>query len=88
MELSTTPKPGLVDRTSAPQSYLQFTSSAVALYRHFKAAAADARTGRVIYEASRDMLRWQKGGNTHLGAILLLAPLARAAYIYPIASTR
>jgi triphosphoribosyl-dephospho-CoA synthase len=81
MELATTPKPGLVDRTSAPQSYLQFTSSAVALYRHFKAAATDARTGRVIYEASRDMLRWQKGGNTHLGAILLLAPLARAAYI-------
>ena len=81
MELATTPKPGLVDRTSAPQSYLQFTSSAIALYSHFKDAADEARIGRIIYEASRDMLRWQKGGNTHLGAILLLAPLARAAYL-------
>ncbi len=81
MELATTPKPGLVDRTSAPQSYLQFTSSAIALYSHFKNAADEARIGRIIYEASRDMLRWQKGGNTHLGAMLLLAPLARAAYL-------
>mgnify|MGYP000106458151 CR=1 FL=1 len=80
MELATTPKPGLIDRTSAPQTYLQFTSSAIALYRHFKAATS-ARMGRVVYAASGDMLRWQKGGNTHLGAILLLTPLAKAAYL-------
>ncbi|MEM2225195.1 MAG: triphosphoribosyl-dephospho-CoA synthase [Candidatus Caldarchaeum sp.] len=79
LELATTPKPGLVDRMSNPVAYSQFLSSSTSLYKHFRNAAKGGRVGEVVFEACRDMLSWQRGGNTHLGALLLLTPLARAA---------
>jgi len=79
LELSTTPKPGLVDRTSNLTLYIQFTTSAIALYKHFKDAASGEDLGKTVKEACKSMLSWQSGGNTYLGAILLLMPLAKAA---------
>ncbi|MCS7133362.1 MAG: triphosphoribosyl-dephospho-CoA synthase [Candidatus Caldarchaeum sp.] len=79
LELATTPKPGLVDRNSAPEPYSQFIASAVSLYSHFRQAAAGASVGRVVVRAAEDMMKIQTGGNTHLGALLLLTPLAKAA---------
>lgn len=79
LELATTPKPGLVDRSSNSEIYSQFLSSSISLYRHFRDAARGARVGDVVFHACRDMVSWQHGGNTHLGAVLLLVPVAKAA---------
>ncbi len=79
LELAVTPKPGLVDRLSDPKIYVQFLASSTALYKHFRAAASAKSVGKVIREACKDMLSWQHGGNTHLGSLLLLTPLAAAA---------
>ncbi|MCS6770109.1 MAG: triphosphoribosyl-dephospho-CoA synthase [Candidatus Caldarchaeum sp.] len=79
LELATTPKPGLVDRTSKTELYPHFTSSATALYRHFRNAAAGRSVGDVVLEACEEMVSVQSGGNTHLGAVLHLTPLAKAA---------
>ncbi len=79
LELATSPKPGLVDRLSNPAAYAQFTASAVALYRSFLNAGKGMTVGEAVLHSSREMLSWQKGGNTHLGAILLLTPIAKAA---------
>jgi triphosphoribosyl-dephospho-CoA synthase len=37
--------------------------------------------GKLFKDAAREMMRWQKGGNTILGHILILAPLAAATVI-------
>ncbi|MEM4412826.1 MAG: triphosphoribosyl-dephospho-CoA synthase [Candidatus Caldarchaeum sp.] len=79
LELATTPKPGLVDRSSPSEQYAQFLASATALYKHFHDAAAGRSVGDVVLNACLDMLSWQRGGNTHLGAVLLLTPVAKAA---------
>lgn len=87
-EAAAHPKPGLVDRVNTLKELdvFRFTASAASLYPHFAKATALGRRGRVrgvlgrlVLEAVREMLRVQKGGNTHLGAILLTIPLAAAA---------
>ncbi|MEM4303377.1 MAG: triphosphoribosyl-dephospho-CoA synthase [Candidatus Caldarchaeum sp.] len=79
LELAITPKPGLVDRSSNPILFSQFMSSSISLYKHFRDAAEGRSVGGVVFDACKDMLYWQHGGNTHLGALLLLTPLAKAA---------
>ncbi len=87
-EAAAHPKPGLVDRVNPLKELdiFRFSASATSLYPHFAKAAAFGRRGRLrgclgplVFEAVREMLRVQKGGNTHLGAILLAMPLAAAA---------
>ena len=60
----------------------KFLISAVVLYRHFRRAAEGLPVGKCIEDACRDMLLRQSGGNTHLGAVLLLMPVAAAARTY------
>ncbi|MDW8084288.1 MAG: triphosphoribosyl-dephospho-CoA synthase [Candidatus Caldarchaeum sp.] len=79
LELATTPKPGLIDRNSDPRLYSQFIFSAVALHDHFRNVVKANSIGEVVNEACEDMMKWQTGGNTHLGSLLLLTPLAKAA---------
>ncbi len=81
LELSITPKPGLVDRRRYTGEYEQFLATISILYKYFYEAAANKNKplGRIIKEACIKMLNSQHGGNTHLGAILLLMPIARAA---------
>ncbi len=78
LELSTTPKPGLVDRYSRVSEFPHFLASSAVLHRHFMRAVSSGGKGlgRLVAEACADMLSWQRGGNTHLGSILLLMPLA------------
>ncbi|MDJ0273540.1 MAG: triphosphoribosyl-dephospho-CoA synthase [Candidatus Caldarchaeum sp.] len=79
LELATSPKPGLVDRLSNPDDYAYFTASAVALYPCFLKAARGTPVGDAVICSTREMMSWQRGGNTHLGSLLLLTPLAKAA---------
>jgi len=94
LEVSAYPKPGNVHRTRdfSDTRYEHFLASAVALYPHFREAArrgveclegvrglSDVGVGEVVKKCVEDMLGWQRGGNTHLGTILLLVPMAVAA---------
>lgn len=87
LEVSTTPKPGLVDRYHDFKETLfeHFLVSSSTLYSCFKRAAEvgyrrrGKGLGKVIYEGASDMLSCQRGGNTHLGALLLISPIAAAA---------
>jgi len=87
LEVSTTPKPGLVDRYhDFRETYFEhFLIASLALYSVFRKAAVTGRKrrgrglGKVIYEGVNEMLSCQRGGNTHLGAILLISPIASAS---------
>jgi len=84
LELSTTPKPGLVDRIHdyRETSYHQFLASAVSLRPWIMKAArlGDGRgLGKIILGGVKSFMNSQRGGNTHLGAWLLIAPMASAA---------
>ncbi|MCS7136411.1 MAG: triphosphoribosyl-dephospho-CoA synthase [Nitrososphaerota archaeon] len=86
LEVSAYPKPGLVHRTGEfrETSFEHFLSSASSLYWPFFEAAmigirGKGSVGYLVKLAVRRMLSWQHGGNTHLGAILLLIPIAVAA---------
>lgn len=94
LEISAYPKPGNVHRTYNFQGtmYEHFLASAVALTPHFahaadqgakvsKANLALSRVGmgRIVKEAVADVDAWQHGGNTLLGSIILLIPMATAA---------
>jgi len=82
-EVSAYPKPGNVDRTHdfMDTSYEHFLASSVAVYPVLREAAM--RKGRGVGELIRkgveESVKWQHGGNTHFGALLLLIPLAMAA---------
>jgi len=94
LEVSGYPKPGNVHRTADfPETrYEHFLASAVAIAPSFKKAAeqgikvseekispSEVGIGNIIKDAV-DRMRWsQSGGNTLLGAIILLAPIAAAA---------
>ncbi len=94
LEVSGYPKPGNVHRTADfPETrYEHFLASAVAIAPSFKRAAeqgikvseekidpTEVRIGNIIKDAV-DRMRWsQSGGNTLLGAVILLAPIAAAA---------
>lgn len=96
LEVSAYPKPGNVHRTANFQEtrYEHFLASAVAVAPHFARAAAvgysisegnraleEANIGLTIKEAVNSTRFWQMGGNTHLGSIILLSPIAVAAGI-------
>jgi triphosphoribosyl-dephospho-CoA synthase len=94
LEVSAYPKPGNVHRTADFQEtrYEHFLASSVAVAPHFTHAAEvgfcisegnltlkEAKIGLTIKEAVTSTQSWQTGGNTHLGAIILLSPIAIAA---------
>lgn len=88
LELSAYPKPGNVHRTRnhVDMRYEHFLGTISALYSTlFKAAEYgwrgryEGKIGKVIFKGVERMLNWQSDGNTSLGTIILLTPLAVAA---------
>ena len=94
LEVSAYPKPGNVHRTADfPETkYEHFLASAVAVAPHLKHAAeqgikvserkinpTDVRIGTIIKNAVKNVSLWQSDGNTLLGSIILLSPIAVAA---------
>jgi len=94
LEVSAYPKPGNVHRTVNFQKtrYEHFLASAVALTPHFRHASeqgicvfnkkitrSQIGVGKTIRNAVVDIAAWQHGGNTLLGSIILLTPMATAA---------
>ncbi len=94
LEVSAYPKPGNVHRTAdfLETRYEHFLASAVALASPFKYGAEkgslvstgrikpnDIGVGRIIKNAVVNVSEWQHGGNTLLGAIILLSPMSVAA---------
>ncbi len=72
--------------------YEHFLASSVAVAPHFEHAArrgiavsrceasvTDAGVGRIISDCVADINAWQNGGNTLLGAVILLSPMVIAA---------
>jgi len=93
-EVSGYPKPGNVHRTAdfPKTTFEHYLASAVAITPSFRRAAeqgirvsegeidpSEVGIGSVIKDAVDRMLGSQSGGNTLLGAIILLAPIAAAA---------
>jgi triphosphoribosyl-dephospho-CoA synthase len=82
LEVSATPKPGNVDRTHDFEdvTYEHFLGSSVGTFPVFrKAASKEHHVGDLILDAVQASAAWQKAGNCHFGAILLLIPLCVAA---------
>jgi len=94
LEVSAYPKPGNVHRTADFEEtrYEHFLASAVVLKQHFMDAVQRGLSvhvgetsldrvgvGEIIRKAVVDVSSWQHGGNTVLGSIILLVPLAVAA---------
>lgn len=103
LEVSAYPKPGNVHRTSnfKKTRYEHFLASAVSVGPHFQCGAqrgfearknrtelANISTGRIIKDAVTDIMTWQRGGNTLLGSIILLSPMAAAAGLTLTENTR
>ena len=102
LEVSAYPKPGNVHRTRDfdRTRFEHFLASAAALGPHFRLAALRGRRvaerleesvelaiGERIRSAVEACSEWQHGGNTSLGVILLLTPVAYAAGMIPPDST-
>jgi triphosphoribosyl-dephospho-CoA synthase len=98
LEVSAYPKPGNVHRTRDFENtrFEHFLASAAALVPHFrlaalrgsKVAAGSIHSGELmiggrIKRAVESCSEWQHGGNTSLGAILLLIPISYAAGMVP-----
>jgi len=98
LEVSAYPKPGNVHRTRNFEDtrFEHFLASAAALAPHLRLAAlrgnriaerlthnAEPKIGERIKRAVEACSQWQHGGNTSLGAILLLTPIAYAAGMIP-----
>ena len=94
LEVSAYPKPGNVHRTRDFENmrFEHFLASAAALVPHFRLAAlrgskivdgsirsGELMIGEQIKRAVESCSKWQHGGNTSLGAILLLVPISYAA---------
>ncbi|MCJ7634806.1 triphosphoribosyl-dephospho-CoA synthase [Candidatus Bathyarchaeota archaeon] len=94
LEVSGYPKPGNVHRTADFHDlhFEDFLSSSIAIgstMRRLAQRGLAVSRGRLrldcisigenVKEALDEILNWQKGGNTHLGTILLFSPLAAAA---------
>ncbi|MEM3041765.1 MAG: triphosphoribosyl-dephospho-CoA synthase, partial [Nitrososphaerota archaeon] len=94
LEVSGYPKPGNVHRTAdfLETRFEDFLASSVAIgppirmlaWRALRASRGQLglnqlRVGETVKECVTASVRWQKGGNTHLGSILLFAPLTAAA---------
>jgi triphosphoribosyl-dephospho-CoA synthase len=96
LEVSAYPKPGNIHRTAdfEETKYEHFLASAIAAAPFFRFAAEqgikvsegrisceEVGIGNIIREAVANISAWQKGGNTLLGSIILLSPIAVAAGI-------
>jgi triphosphoribosyl-dephospho-CoA synthase len=82
LEVSATPKPGNVDRTHDFEdlTYEHFLGSAAGVFPVFRKAASEGNNiGDLILNAVQASATWQRAGNCHFGAILLLIPLCAAA---------
>lgn len=82
LELSSSPKPGNVDRCHdfKDATFQQFLVSAVSAYPIYrKAAAGDGRIGQLLIEAVGSWRSWNIPGNTHFGTLVLMIPLTVAA---------
>ncbi|WP_406670169.1 triphosphoribosyl-dephospho-CoA synthase [Methanolobus sp. ZRKC4] len=82
LEVSSSPKPGNVDRHDDYEDtrYEHFLASAISMYPVIEEVSSETKgIGRFIRNAVTESARWQKGGNTHFGAIILLIPLSMAA---------
>jgi triphosphoribosyl-dephospho-CoA synthase len=82
IELSSSPKPGNVDRCHdfVDLTFQHFIVSAVSAYPTFrKAALGEGRIGQLLLEAVRSWRFWNIHGNTHFGSLVLMIPLCVAA---------
>lgn len=82
LEVSASPKPGNVDREhNYPDTCFEhFIASSVSVYPVFEMAAKNrTKIGKLVKNAVFESSSWQRGGNTHFGAFLLLIPLSMAA---------
>lgn len=94
LEVSGTPKPGNVHRTAdySQTRYEHFLAGAIALGPAVREAAlqgikvgsdeidySEIGIGRCFKIAILNIKSWHRGGNTHLGTIMLFVPLAVAA---------
>ena len=81
-ELSSSPKPGNVDRCHdfSDIGFHQFLVSAVSSYPVFrKAALGHGSVGSLILEGVQAWSTWKIISNTHFGSLVLMIPLALAA---------
>ncbi|MGQ9719139.1 MAG: triphosphoribosyl-dephospho-CoA synthase [Nitrososphaerales archaeon] len=94
LEVSGTPKPGNVHRDAdfIDTSYEHYLAGSVAIGPSIREVALrgidtgldridikDVGIGNYIKEAVHKVRSWHKGGNTHLGIVLLFVPLAASA---------
>jgi triphosphoribosyl-dephospho-CoA synthase len=92
LEVSAYPKPGNIHRTrdSEDTVFEHFLAGSIATAPAIRELATRAykvknrdycevSLGNAIIRAVEEMMKWQKGGNVHLGIILLHAPIAAAA---------
>ncbi len=81
LEVAGTPKPGNVDRHREYPDlrFEHFLAGAVGAHEGLEALAGQARPLGAAFERAVAGMSQQSGGNTQFGAILLLAPLVRAA---------
>lgn len=80
-ELSSSPKPGNVDRCHdfSDIGFHHFLTSAVSAYPVFrKAAEVGTGAGSLILEAVTAWQTWNLSSNTHFGSLVLMIPLAMA----------
>jgi triphosphoribosyl-dephospho-CoA synthase len=83
-ELSTSPKPGNVDRCHdfSDIGFHHFLTSAVSAYPVFYRAAKEqgiGRAGSLILEGVQAWQTWGLKSNTHFGSLVLMIPIAMAA---------
>jgi triphosphoribosyl-dephospho-CoA synthase len=82
IELSSTPKPGNVDRSHDFEEikFHHFLISAVSAYPVFRQAALGGEPAGILIRRAVSAWRgWGLSQNTHFGTIALLVPLAKAA---------
>ncbi len=94
LEVSGSPKPGNVHRYAdfSDTRFEHFLASGIAIVREMEIAASrgidiglrrirpeEARMGETIRDAVAQVKKWQRGGNTSLGTIILVTPLSVAA---------
>ena len=81
-ELSSSPKPGNVDRCHdfSDIGFHHFLASAVSSYPVFRKAAQElGRPGSLILEGVQAWRAWNLSSNTHFGSLVLMIPIALAA---------
>jgi len=81
-ELSSSPKPGNVDRCHdfSDIGFHHFLASAVSAYPIFRKAAQNQESiGALILQGVEAWREWKIGSNTHFGSLVLMIPLAAAA---------